>query len=41
MIKHFFYYLEFIVIIAAFVWLVGGDNVLKGIAEHLTKIAGK
>jgi hypothetical protein len=41
MIKRFFYYIEFILIVAVFVWLVGGDNVLRGIAEHLMRISGK
>lgn len=41
MIKRLFYYIEFVVIVVFMVWLVGGDNVLRGIAEHLLKIVGK
>ena len=41
MIRRLFCYIEFVVIVAVFVWLVGGDNVLRGIAEHLLRISGK
>lgn len=41
MIRRLFYYVEFIVIVAFMVWLVGGENVLQGIAQHLLRISGK